>query len=454
MYGYVLYTVNADGSLGEDISPNISHSYFNSEWGDLLTAYNGTAITYDEIGNPLSYYNGSSYTFTWDGRRLATAVKGANSMSFTYNNDGLRTTKTLNGVVTTYYYQGSLLIAEEINSQIIVYLYDSNGAPIGFKYRDSSYTSGTWDTYVYEKNIQGDIIGVYDALTGIKHITYAYYAWGIFTSYYLNNDYSTTAGKNPFMYRGYYYDSDLGMYYLQSRYYDPIVCRFINADVPDVITASPTALTDKNLFAYCDNNPIMRADEDGEFWNYVIGGVVGCVVGGGVAALTSYLKDGKVDVESVIINAAVGGISGLVAASGLHALTQAGITALVSGIGNFADQAQSEGIDNVNYDEVVVSTALGGLTSLAGTYMGKICGAKWLDEAQELTDLGQSKLLTGVVRRTMGQSHSALMRQGYKYLAMATVPTNISRGISSVVGTAISGSTAFLFNTTKSLWGW
>ena len=68
------------------------------------------------------------------------------------------------------------------------------------------------------------------------------------------------------MYRGYYCDADLGMYYLHSRYYDPIVCRFINADVPDVITASPTVLTDKNLYAYCDNNPVMRTDHDGMFW--------------------------------------------------------------------------------------------------------------------------------------------------------------------------------------------
>ena len=73
-------------------------------------------------------------------------------MSFTYNNDGLRTTKTLNGVVTTYYYQGSLLIAEEINSQIIVYLYDSNGSPIGFRFRWNEYASGVWDVYWYEKN--------------------------------------------------------------------------------------------------------------------------------------------------------------------------------------------------------------------------------------------------------------------------------------------------------------
>lgn len=60
-------------------------AYTDSEWGDLLTSFNGTTITYDDIGNPLSYYNGSSYTLTWEGRRLVGAVKGSNTMSFTYD---------------------------------------------------------------------------------------------------------------------------------------------------------------------------------------------------------------------------------------------------------------------------------------------------------------------------------------------------------------------------------
>ena len=80
--------------------------------GDLLTSYNGTAITYDAIGNPLSYYNGSSYAFTWNGRRLATATKGTKSMSFAYNSDGLRISKTVNGVTRHYVYDGDVLLAE------------------------------------------------------------------------------------------------------------------------------------------------------------------------------------------------------------------------------------------------------------------------------------------------------------------------------------------------------
>ena len=249
------------------VNPNLSllpltrtYSYTNSQWGDLLTAYNGTAITYDDIGNPLSYYNGSSYIFTWDGRRLATAVKGSNSMSFTYNDDGLRVTKTVNGVVTTYYYQGSLLIAEETNSQILVYIYDTNGSPVGFKYRGADYESGVWDAYAYEKNIQGDIVAVYDVATGNKLIAYKYNAWGVCSTSYYNSGSTTTATKNSFKYRGYYYDSNLGLYYLQSRYYDPNTCRFINADG---YVSTGQGLLDYNMFMYCNNNPVVFSDESG-----------------------------------------------------------------------------------------------------------------------------------------------------------------------------------------------
>lgn len=199
-------------------------------------------------------------------------------MSFTYNNDGFRVTKTVNGVVTTYYYQGSLLIAEETNSQILVYIYDVKGSPIGFKYRGSNYASGTWDTYAYEKNIQGDIVAVYDVSTGTKLISYRYNAWGLCGATYHNSGSTTTATKNPFKYRGYYYDSDLDMYYLQSRYYDPNNCRFINADK---YVSTGQGLTGYNMFAYCENNPVMRVDPTGEFsWIAFIVIFAGAIIGG------------------------------------------------------------------------------------------------------------------------------------------------------------------------------
>jgi RHS repeat-associated protein len=91
-------------------------------------------------------------------------------------------------------------------------------------------------------------------------------------------------------YRGYYYDSETGFYYVSSRYYDPEIGRFISADNIDLVLASQTVLTDKNLYAYCDNNPVIRMDEDGYFWIEVgivaAGGVVGAMMGAFSAAAT------------------------------------------------------------------------------------------------------------------------------------------------------------------------
>ena len=95
-----------------------------------MTSYNGATITYDEIGNPLSYYNGAS--FTWEnGRRLATATKGAYTLAFEYNDDGIRTSKTVNGVEHIYHLHGSRIVSEEWGDHLLLYIYDAEGTPIG-----------------------------------------------------------------------------------------------------------------------------------------------------------------------------------------------------------------------------------------------------------------------------------------------------------------------------------
>ena len=255
-------------------------SYSDSQWGDLLTSFDGHSITYDEIGNPLSYYNGTDYTFTWNGRRLVGAVSGSKTMSFAYNEDGIRTSKTVNGVTTTYYVNGGQIVAEKTGTRTIVYIYDATGAPIGMMYRTTSYAEGAWDVFWYEKNLQGDIISIYNA-SGTKVATYTYTdAWGNFTVSYSNGGGSTGAQYNPFRYRGYYYDTDLGMYYLQSRYYDAKICRFISADS---YTSTGQGILSTNMFAYCGNNPVMGYDPTGHWdWGGVAVGVA-LVVGSCVA---------------------------------------------------------------------------------------------------------------------------------------------------------------------------
>ena len=244
------------------VTGSFAYEYKDSEWGDLLTNYRYISLTYDSLGNPLSYYNGSSYTFTWkNGRRLATAVKGSNSLSFEYNDDGIRTSKTVNGVVHTYYLHGSQILAESWEDKLLIYLYDASGSPIGFQYRNnSSYAQGDFASYWFVKNLQGDIVSVCSS-SGDVLITYTYDAWGNFTTAYSNGGANTAAVYNPFKYRGYYHDSETGFYYLNSRYYDPATGRFLNADV--FINANG-GIVGFNTFAYCNNNFANRADFSGE----------------------------------------------------------------------------------------------------------------------------------------------------------------------------------------------
>ena len=238
----------------------VNLTYSDSQWGDLLTSYDGHTITYDEIGNPLSYFNGSAYTFTWEGRRLVGATTSTKEMFFTYNDEGIRTSKTINGVVHTYQLNGSQIVAESWGDKLIVYLYDASGAPIGMMYRTTSYAINTFDVFWFEKNLQGDIIAVYNS-SGTKIATYTYTdAWGNHSVSYSNGGGSTGAQYNPFRYRSYYYDTDLGLYYLQSRYYDAKICRFINAD-----SALYHSMLGYNMFAYCGNNPVNYFDPTGEY---------------------------------------------------------------------------------------------------------------------------------------------------------------------------------------------
>ena len=256
-----------------------SYTYGDTEWKDLLTNYNGTNITYDAIGNPLSYRDGMNFTWA-DGRKLATVTKGTDSISYTYNSDGLRNSKTVNGVTTEYYWLNGMLQGQKTGSEYIVFLHDENGTAYGFLLKNGT----TEEYYYYIFNAQGDVIGILDS-TGTKVVEYNYNVWGEVLS--VTGTMASTIGqKNPIRYRGYYFDAETNFYYLQSRYYDPVIGRFINADGQ----LNNTALLGYNLFSYCGNNPIIQYDPLGQVPWLVIGIIAITVIGGGVIGALSDRK--------------------------------------------------------------------------------------------------------------------------------------------------------------------
>ena len=228
-------------------------TYGDDNWKDLLTEYNGNEITYDEIGNPLTYYNGTEFKWTM-GRRLKSAVRSDGvKIKYTYNADGLRTSKTINNVKFNYYWNGDKLTAQINGDNNKWYFRYDEDTPIGFEYNGKE--------YYYVTNLQGDIIAILNS-NGVCVAEYSYDAFGNCT---IVKDTNTIAYTNPLRYRGYYYDSDTDMYYLQSRYYDAKIGRFINADEPRIITENFKQILQENLFCYCLNNPVCNIDSLGYF---------------------------------------------------------------------------------------------------------------------------------------------------------------------------------------------
>lgn len=247
------------GSLdGITATKTVNYGYDDTNWKDKLTSYDGQSITYDEIGNPLSY---RGYTLTWqNGRQLATLNGNGTITSYTYDAGGLRTSKTVNGVKHEFYYVGGTLRYEKFGSTELWFFYDPDGNPSGVRYKNGSAITD----YYFVCDWRGDVIRIYDG-AGAVVANYNYDAWGNVISVTDANGTAITdsthiANVNPLRYRGYYYDSETGMYYLQSRYYDPITRRFINADS---LFVTGKSLQGHNMFAYCLNNPIMYSDYSG-----------------------------------------------------------------------------------------------------------------------------------------------------------------------------------------------
>ena len=262
--GVTEYTYDALGQLltetvnGEIVNEMVYDNYgnilqkngirytYSEGWNDRLAYYDGKHITYDAQGNPLNYLG---HTLTWEkGRQL----KSFDSIAYTYNANGIRTSKTVDGVRHDYLLDGVNILKETWDDNVLETLYDNEDTVCGIVYNGVP--------YYFHKNLQGDIIAIADR-NGKVVARYTYDAWGKCEISPTSTN-AAIAEINPYRYRGYYFDTETGLYYLQSRYYDPAVGRFINADDISYSGFGGTGIS-FNLFCYCRNNCVSYVDYGG-----------------------------------------------------------------------------------------------------------------------------------------------------------------------------------------------
>ena len=321
----------------EELDCNATDYAYN---GDRLLAFGSETFEYDLLGNPTTYKNKN---VSWSNGRQMTAYDGN---TFTYDGRGRRTVK--NGITFTYDSAGNLL--QQSNG--LEFIYDNNSVA-GVKHNGN--------TYLYRRNAQGDIIALLDN-NGVVVVKYVYDAWGNHSTVVLDSTCTELSQLNPFRYRGYYYDTETGLYFLKTRYYDPITGRFVTID--DLSYLDPETINGLNLYAYCANNPVMAVDPEGtmpKWLRWLLGGLIivaavtlSIVTAGLAAPISTALGSGLLG--AVVGGAVAGAVGGAIASFGISIATQ--------GISN--------GFGNIDWKKVGKDTLIG---AASGAIAGGVFGA-------------------------------------------------------------------------------
>ena len=241
--GHIVNSMTYD-TYGNILQKNGKTYAYDTTWKDLLVAVDGEPIVYDAQGNPTTYLG---HTLAWEkGRQL----KAFDGNTYTYNANGIRTSKTVNGVTHTYTLDGTKILKETWGENTLIPLYDNEESVCGIIYNGYA--------YYFLKNLQGDVIAIANSKGNVV-ANYTYDAWGECTI--VSDTTGIIARVNPYRYRGYYFDQEIGLYYLQSRYYDASVGRFVNGDDLKLLTI--TSNFSGNLYTYCNNVPINNTDPSG-----------------------------------------------------------------------------------------------------------------------------------------------------------------------------------------------
>ena len=352
------------GGSVEDKTINYSYT------GDFMKYYGSLPCMYDAMGNPTMYCGKNA---KWKGKQL-TEFDGN---YFNYDGRGRRMRK--NAINYVYDSDGRLIRQYKDESKIIepqtfIFYYDFEGVA-AFKYTDKN-NNGTM--FFYLRDGQGNIIAIVDS-TGSVVVQYYYDAWGNHKVVDANGDeiidQDDIGNLNPFRYRGYYYDTETGLYFLQTRYYDPEVGRFLNRD--SVQYADPETINGLNLYAYCLNNPVEYADPTGHFilTTLIVAGLAtSFVVGFATSTISQGIQYGWDEINwwQSLVDGLFATASAALAATGIGVLASIGIGAAL-GFGQYvADSAFHD--QSLSLEGALSAIILGGIAgrfSGAGALNGK-----------------------------------------------------------------------------------
>ena len=366
------------------------------------TGYDGQSESisdYDSIGNPCKY---RGHVLKWErGRQLAKYGE----IEYRYDASGIRQEKQVGNVPHKYYTDGSRIYKEERGNEVLWYHYDNTGVT-GLEHNGKK--------YYFQKNIQGDVVRIFDEAGSLK-ASYIYDAWGNhrvidgmtgmdvthdFTIGGVTTDVSQHIGNiNSFRYRGYYFDRETGLYYLNSRYYDPAICRFINAD--DVAYLQPETLNGNNLYAYCGNNPVMYTDPDGTFIiSLIVGLTVSFTIGFAASTISQGIQYGWQNINwgQSVVDGLFAVASTALAATGIGLAGSIGIGAAM-GFGQYAIDSAFHG-EALTWGGAFLAIGLGALAgrlSGAGASNGKVLA----DNLPKRAASGMKALITTINRYGM-----------------------------------------------------
>jgi RHS repeat-associated protein len=339
------------------------------------------------------------------------------TISYRYNDQGYRTEKDIYEVATnttqtiTYTLSGDKVLDESDGTYQLVYTYDYDGTIIRFYYDANSGDSVSGADYFYLRNQQGDITTIIDN-GGNTVVKYRYDAYGNILGLVDNSTGDIISKMNPYTYRGYRYDSEIGYYYLNSRYYNPEIGRFINADGIEYLGANEDILS-YNLYAYCSNNPVMNVDPSG---NFVLSFIVSLAIGtsfGAICGLVNGLASGNTEnlLEYIAIGVAVGGFTSLAVSTLGFGYAVVSSFALGAG-GDFATQlwAEERTFDEVKWGRVVLSGVVNTMLAGSGRQINAMTKTLW--NVSKTSYVAAQVILNGSIT-AMGVGYGAVI--GYYY---------------------------------------